>query len=207
MPRATGAILKGIREAGIDVHVATTDGNMTFAQLTQYAPSCPSSSSFPQPNGDARERSERDPAVWRAPAAPSTAAFKGGRCHAHVARHGMGYGADNQRCTCASSGPAATAAQLRSTCRHSQGLCRVDGIYDFEARAQTRSRRQRCRGDELGTRPMKNGGRQPARRSAVGQVGCPRGCATCANPPTPQPPPVKGEGDSRQPFPVKAERK
>ena len=32
-----GTIFKGIVQAGLDVPVGTTDGNMTFAQMTQYA--------------------------------------------------------------------------------------------------------------------------------------------------------------------------
>lgn len=46
---SVGNIFKGIVEAGLDIPVATTDGNMTYAQMTQYASILPKELYIPSP--------------------------------------------------------------------------------------------------------------------------------------------------------------
>lgn len=45
-----GTVFKAIRDAGIDIPVATTDGNMTYAQMTQYEAFLPKQLYIPSPD-------------------------------------------------------------------------------------------------------------------------------------------------------------
>lgn len=58
-----GTVFKGIVEAGLDVPVATTDGNMTYAQMTQYAAILPKELYIPSPQWPRHEGRTLEPAV------------------------------------------------------------------------------------------------------------------------------------------------
>src|SRR5258708_28847079 len=60
-------IFKDILEAGLDVPAATTDGNMTFAQMTNYAEFLPKQLYFPAGEWPPHEGAPKlDPATERA---------------------------------------------------------------------------------------------------------------------------------------------
>lgn len=58
-----GTIFKGIVEAGLNLPVATTDGNMTYAQMTQYASILPKELYIPSPQWPRHEGHKLAPAV------------------------------------------------------------------------------------------------------------------------------------------------
>ncbi len=60
-------IFKGILQAGLDVPTATTDGNMTFAQMTNYAEFLPKQLYFPAAEWPPHEGAPKlDPAIEKA---------------------------------------------------------------------------------------------------------------------------------------------
>jgi branched-chain amino acid transport system substrate-binding protein len=137
---STGApvatIFKGIVQAGLDIPVATTDGNMTRAQMGQYADFLPKQLYFPAGSWVAHgSQAQIDPAVkvvqdqfydaYKATGSPPDAA----------ATHGWGpgmmvFGALRKL------GPTVTAVQLRDYLTHLKGEPGINGMYDFAAEPQ-----------------------------------------------------------------------
>jgi branched-chain amino acid transport system substrate-binding protein len=137
---STGApvatIFKGIVQAGLDIPVATTDGNMTRAQMGQYADFLPKQLYFPAGSWVAHgSQAQIDPAVkvvqdqfydaYKPTGSPPDAA----------ATHGWGpgmmvFGALRKL------GPTVTAVQLRDYLTHLKGEPGINGMYDFTAEPQ-----------------------------------------------------------------------
>jgi len=61
-----GNVFKGVVEAGLNIPVATTDGNMTYAQMAQYASILPKELYIPSPQWPKHEGRSLDPAVEQA---------------------------------------------------------------------------------------------------------------------------------------------
>jgi len=132
---AIGTVLKGILDAGLDVPVATTNGNMTYAQMRQYADILPKqlyipSSEWPQdkalagaPPEVAQAKQQFFAAFDGADPPDSAATFAWDPASLVVA-------ALNKL------GPTATADQLRDYLAKLTGFAGVDGVYDFPKNPQ-----------------------------------------------------------------------
>ena len=125
-----GTIFQGIVQAGLDVPVVTTAGNMTYAQMKQYAAFLPKELLIAAPRWVEKDQSRLPPGV--------------------VAAHKVYFGAfakagirpdqsndlawDAAMTTIAALrkfGPGATAEQVRDFIAGQKDLPGVDGIYDF----------------------------------------------------------------------------
>jgi branched-chain amino acid transport system substrate-binding protein len=130
-------IFRAIAQASLDVPVATTDGNMTHAQMTQYAAFLPAQLYFPAAlwvTGDVPDFA-RDPAVTAKqkqffdsfaeagikPDLPAEIAWDPAMILIDVLNR-----LDGQ----------ATASQLRDAIAHLKGYAGVNGLYDFEREPQ-----------------------------------------------------------------------
>ena len=125
-----GTVLRAVTEAGLDVPVATTDGNMTYPQMTQYAAIMPRELYIPTsawPEG---------PLVLAPEVARQLAAF-------HAAYRAVGKLPDQSAVLAwdptlmvvnalRQLGPAATATQLHDYLLHLKGYAGINGFYDFE---------------------------------------------------------------------------
>ena len=124
-------IFRGMVQAGLDVPMATTDGNMTYAQMKQYASFLPKQLYIPAGQFIMRDVSGQPPDVVKAhaefykaydsigerPDEPSELAWEPAMIIVHALR---------------TLGPQATAAQLHDFLIHLKGYAGVDGVYDFE---------------------------------------------------------------------------
>ncbi len=127
-----GTVFKAIRNAGLDVPVATTDGNMTYAQMEQYAGFLPRDLYIPSPGWVKTGRPERSPELAAAkerffaafegtdvrPDGPSTFAWDPAVLVVEALRK---------------LGPDAKAEDLRAYLDALQGFAGINGIYDFKA--------------------------------------------------------------------------
>jgi len=127
-----GTVFKAIRDVGLTAPVGTTDGNMTYAQMTQYAAFLPRELYIPSPNWPQAPHSMRSPetettkdAFFKAfeaaglkPDAPSTFAWDPALLVVEALRKLK---------------PDATADDLRSYLTGLQGFVGVNGPYDFKA--------------------------------------------------------------------------
>jgi branched-chain amino acid transport system substrate-binding protein len=125
-----GTVFKAIRDAGVASPVATTDGNMTYAQMTQYAAFLPKDLYIPSPNWVRSQSSEAAPEAAKAvffksfeaagikPDAPSTFAWDPALLVVEALRKLR---------------PGASADDLRSYLTDLQGFTGVNGTYDFKA--------------------------------------------------------------------------
>ncbi|MDB5409756.1 MAG: transporter substrate-binding protein [Rhodospirillales bacterium] len=137
---STGApvatIFKGIVQAGLDIPIATTDGNMTHAQMDQYAAFLPKQLYIPAAkwvtHGSNVKRSEAEVAAQ----AKFDAAYKAASVEPDVASaHGWDPTmmiAEGLR----KLGTNATAAQLHEYFLHLKGFEGINGNYDFEREPQ-----------------------------------------------------------------------
>lgn len=128
---AIGTVFKAIAEAALAIPVATTDGNMTYAQMTQYGSFLPKELYIPSPE-------------WL-PNAPKDAPQ--GQVEAKNAFYAA-FAGSAEKPDAASSfawdpamlvvsalrklGPGATAQQIRDYLANLQGFAGVNGIYDFK---------------------------------------------------------------------------
>jgi branched-chain amino acid transport system substrate-binding protein len=137
---STGApvatIFKGIVQAGLDIPIATTDGNMTHAQMDQYAAFLPKQLYIPAAkwvtHGSNVKRSEAEVAAQ----AKFDAAYKAAGVAPDVA---SAHGWDPTMMIVAGLrklGPNATAAQLHDYLIHLKGFEGINGEYDFEREPQ-----------------------------------------------------------------------
>ena len=134
---STGApiatIFKGIVQAGLNVPVATTDGNMTYAQMKQYAAFLPKDLYFPVGLWAARSAGVKVPPEVKKAQEEFYAAYKADNSSPDVAsNHGWGPAMvliDALR----KLGPNATAAQLRDYLGHLKNHPGINGLLDFEA--------------------------------------------------------------------------
>jgi branched-chain amino acid transport system substrate-binding protein len=137
---STGApvatIFKGIVQAGLDIPIATTDGNMTHAQMDQYAAFLPKQLYIPAAkwvtHGSNVKRSEAEVAAQ----AKFDAAYKAAGVAPDVA---SAHGWDPTLMIVEGLrklGPGATAAQLHDYFLHLKGFEGINGNYDFEREPQ-----------------------------------------------------------------------
>lgn len=127
-----GTVFKAIRDAGLDVPIATTDGNMTYAQMSQYEAFLPKQLYIPSPDWLKGERKDQDPKAAAAketfykafegtdikPDGPSTFAWDPALLVVEALRHLK---------------PNATADDLRAYLLSLQGFAGINGMYDFKA--------------------------------------------------------------------------
>jgi len=137
---STGApvatIFKGIVQAGLEIPIATTDGNMTHAQMQQYASFLPKQLFIPAAkwvtHGSTVKRSEGETAAQE----KFDAAYKAAGVEPDVA---SAHGWDPTMMLVEGLrklGPNATAAQLHDYLTHLKGFAGINGIYDFEREPQ-----------------------------------------------------------------------
>ena len=128
---AIGTVFKAVLDAGLDIPVATTNGNMTYAQMRQYAGILPKvlyipSSGWPRTEGgqdaapEAAQAKQRFFAAFEGADPPDSASSFAwdGALLVVSALHQLG--------------PDATAEQLRAYLAKLKGFAGVSGIYDFE---------------------------------------------------------------------------
>jgi len=132
---STGApiatIFKGIVQAGLDVPTATTDGNMTYAQMKNYADFLPKQlyiasalwAGYGQMKGidpavEAQQKAfyEEYKAIGAAPDLPASIAWNSGLIVVDALRK---------------LGPKVTAVQLRDHIANLKGFAGIDGLHDF----------------------------------------------------------------------------
>lgn len=130
-------VFRGIEQAGLDIPVLTTDGNMTYAQMAQFAAFLPKAlyihSSPWVIDGDPRFK--LDPAVT-ARQKEFYAAFRAAGIEPDM---GAVLGWEPANIITAALrrlGPTASAAQLNDYLQHLKGFAGIDGIYDFEKTPQ-----------------------------------------------------------------------
>lgn len=124
-------IFRGMIQAGLDVPMATTDGNMTYAQMQQYSTFLPKQLYIPAGQFILRDTTGQPPAVAQAhaefykafdaigakPDEPSELAWEPAMIIVHALR---------------TLGTDVTAAQLHEFLMHLKGYGGADGMYDFE---------------------------------------------------------------------------
>ena len=133
---STGApiatIFKGIVQAGLDVPVATTDGNMTYTQMKQYAAFLPKELYFPSAAWAAQGASAATPAEVKKAQQEFYAAYKAeGAAPDAAANHGWGPAmvvVDALRKLDAN----ASAAKVRDYLAHLKSYAGINGIYNYE---------------------------------------------------------------------------
>ena len=127
-----GTIFKAITQAGLDVPMGTTDGNMTFAQMTQYAAFLPKQLYIPAAGWAMHGTDIKRPAGVTAAQERFEAAYKAAGVEPDVA---AALAWDPTTITIDALkklGPNATAPQVREYLSHLKGYAGVDGTYDFE---------------------------------------------------------------------------
>jgi branched-chain amino acid transport system substrate-binding protein len=126
-----GTVFKGIIQAGIDLPVATTNGNMTLAQMTQYADFLPKQLFIPSSEWPKHERSMAlDPGVEKAQAG-FFAAYDAAKVTPDVAASLAWDPALLVVDALRKLGPSATAAQVRDHLVNLKGFAGINGVYDF----------------------------------------------------------------------------
>ena len=125
-------VFKGVTEAGLDIPVGTTDGNMTHAQMSHYAAFLPkqlyiASDAWPYMAGP----EVTDPRMKKAQAA-FVAAFAKAKVAPDVASALAWDPAQILIAALRKLGPSATAAQVREWIAGQTDFAGVDGIYDFK---------------------------------------------------------------------------
>jgi branched-chain amino acid transport system substrate-binding protein len=127
-----GTVFKAIRDAGLEMPVATTNGNMTYAQMTQYAAFLPKELYIPSSDWlkplhpvQASEASVAKDAFFKGfegtdikPDGPSTYAWDPASLVVEALRKLK---------------PDATAEDLRAYFRELKGVAGANGYYDFQA--------------------------------------------------------------------------
>jgi branched-chain amino acid transport system substrate-binding protein len=130
-----GTIFRAIEQAALDIPIATTDGNMTHAQMTQYAAFLPKEIYFTTAPWVIRDAAQLPPAVaeknrefYRAfdaigvkPDLPTGLAWDPPMILVNALR---------------TLGPDASATQVRDYMIHLKNYAGLNGIYDFEKTPQ-----------------------------------------------------------------------
>jgi branched-chain amino acid transport system substrate-binding protein len=123
-------VFKGISEAGLDIPVATTNGNMTYAQMDQYAAFLPKELYIPSPPFMGTDLGDIS-APQKAARAAFFAAFKPSGVVPDSAST-LGWDPGLLVVTALTElGPDATAEQLRAKLAGTKGFIGVNGTYDF----------------------------------------------------------------------------
>ena len=127
-----GTIFKAIAQAGLDIPVGTTDGNMTHAQMTQYAAFLPKQLYIPAAEWVMHgSKTKREPAVEKAQALFEET-FKAGGVEPDVASALAWDPTMVLIDALRKLGPTATATQVRDHLSKLKGYAGVDGIYDYQ---------------------------------------------------------------------------
>jgi branched-chain amino acid transport system substrate-binding protein len=130
-----GTALRGVHDVGLQVPIMASAGDMTYAQMTQYAPFLTNETYFPAtaaaipagmaPAGPVREAQERFFSALHAagihPSFPHNLAWDPGMLIVGALRK---------------IGPSATATQIRDYIENTHGLVGIDGVYDFSDGSQ-----------------------------------------------------------------------
>jgi branched-chain amino acid transport system substrate-binding protein len=132
---AIGTVFKAIADAGLSIPVATTDGNMTYAQMTQYATFLPKELYIPSPEWMPDAPKDAPPAQAEAKKAFVTA-FEGTGVQPDAASSFAWDPAMLVVSALRKLGPDATAAQIREYLAGLKGFAGINGIYDFPKGAQ-----------------------------------------------------------------------
>jgi branched-chain amino acid transport system substrate-binding protein len=128
-------IFRGIQQAGLDIPIATTDGNMTYAQMTQYKDFLPRQLYIPAAQWVVRDPTLLPPAV----AAKSQVfykAFEDNGAQPDIASELGWEPAMLVIETLKKLGTGASAVQLRAALAQTKGYTGVNGVYDFIATPQ-----------------------------------------------------------------------
>ncbi len=131
---AVGTVFKGIQDSGLEIPVATTDGNMTYAFMQRYADILPRELYIPSPEWPRSTAAGAAPAVEAAKARFFDAFGTGERPDAastYSWEPAMLVIAGLQKL-----GPTATADQLRLFLSELHGFAGVNGTYDFPKHPQ-----------------------------------------------------------------------
>ncbi|MGB8181384.1 MAG: ABC transporter substrate-binding protein [Stellaceae bacterium] len=123
-------IFRGIQQEGLDIPVATTDGNMTYAQMTQYKDFLPKQLYIPAAQWVVSDPDLLAPAL-RKPHEVFYKSFEAAGVKPDIASE-LAWDAawivvDSLR----QLGPNATAKQLRDHMTKLRGFAGVNGVYDF----------------------------------------------------------------------------
>lgn len=122
-------VLRGASQAGLNIPIATTDGNMTFAQMEQYAAFLPKDLLIPAPTWPAHDT------VAAGPVKDALKTYYDALKAQNVAADiGPSLAWDPALITLnalAELGPDASAAQLRDKIAGLTGFAGVNGMYDF----------------------------------------------------------------------------
>ena len=124
-----GTLLRGVRDAGIDLPLGTSAGNLTYAEMKQFDSILPADLYFSAP-GPLAEGARLDKRV-----VPAMAAFKAALTKAGIpAQQGYVFAWDSAFATIGALkklGLGATAAQIRAYLAQQRALPGASGIYDF----------------------------------------------------------------------------
>jgi len=124
-------VFKGIVQAGLDVPTATTDGNMTYAQMERYADFLPKQLYIPAGEWSAYGAAVKlDPAVDKAQQ-EFYAEFKAAGVKPDIAASLAWMPAMIVTDALRKLGPKATAAEVREYISKIKGLPGIDGTFDF----------------------------------------------------------------------------
>jgi len=132
---SVGTVFKAVQDAGWDIPVATTDGNMTYAAMRQFADILPKVLYIPSPEWPRTERVEIAPEVQEAKRA-FFAAFQGTDSKPDGASSFAWDPALLVVSALRKLGPDATADQVRAYLATLKGFAGINGIYDFEKSPQ-----------------------------------------------------------------------
>jgi len=125
-----GTVFKAIAEAALNIPVATTDGNMTYAQMTQYASFLPKELYIPSPEW-LPDAPKNAPAAQVEAKKIFHAAFEGSGAKPDAASSFAWDPAMLVVGALRKLGPTATAAQIREHIAGLKGFAGINGIYDF----------------------------------------------------------------------------
>jgi len=123
-------IFRGITQEGLDIPVATTDGNMTYAQMTQYKDFLPKQLYIPAAQWVVRDPALLAPAL-RQPHEVFYKAFEAAGVKPDIASELAWDTAWIVVDSLRELGPKATAKQLRDYMTKLRGFAGVNGVYDF----------------------------------------------------------------------------
>jgi branched-chain amino acid transport system substrate-binding protein len=129
---AIGTVFKAIADSGLDVPVATTDGNMTYAQMAQYAKFLPKNLLIPSPQWLPDAPKNAPPGQVEAKQALATA-YAGTGVEPDAASSFAWDPAMLVVAALRKLGPAATAEELRNYLSQLKGFSGLNGSYDFTA--------------------------------------------------------------------------
>lgn len=132
---AIGTVFKAIAESGMAIPVATTDGNMTYAQMKQYASFLPKELYIPSPQWLPDEPKNAGAAQVEAKRLFHSA-FDGSGVKPDAASSFAWDPAMLAVSALRKIGPNATADQVRDHLANLQGIAGINGIYDFKKTAQ-----------------------------------------------------------------------